>query len=88
VDPAQPIARLLVMRRASSGRGGLLGALQTDYEPLLHALGPVTANDIERLRERLALAADPRDMLAARNFLTKVLDVSQHHCLTGLLSTP
>jgi hypothetical protein len=51
-------------------------ALQTGYEPLLHALGPVTANDIKCLCDRLA-AADPRDVLAAREFLMEVLAVGR-----------
>jgi hypothetical protein len=52
-------------------------ALQTGYEPLLHALGPVTANDIECLCDRLEAAADPRDVLAACDFLMKVLAVGR-----------
>jgi hypothetical protein len=43
--------------------------LQSGYEPLLRSLGPVTARDIERLRDRLTLAGDPRDILAARDSL-------------------
>jgi hypothetical protein len=51
-------------------------ALQTGYEPLLHALGRVTAGDIERLRDRLALAADSRDILAARGSLKQLLGIA------------
>jgi hypothetical protein len=50
-------------------------AMQTGYEPLLHALGPVTTKDIERLRDRLALAADPRDALAACDSLKQLLGI-------------
>ena len=52
-------------------------ALQSGYEPLLRALGPVTARDIDRLRERLTLAADTRDLLAARDSLKHLLGISQ-----------
>ncbi len=51
-------------------------AMQTGYEPLLHALGPVIAEDIERLRDHLALAADPRDALSARDLLKQLLGIS------------
>ncbi len=51
-------------------------ALQTGYERLIAAIGPVTAADIERLRQRLFLAADRRDILAARAFLTQVLTIT------------
>jgi hypothetical protein len=51
-------------------------AMQTGYEPLLHALGTVTAKDVERLYDRLALAADPRDALAARDSLKRLLGIS------------
>jgi hypothetical protein len=47
-------------------------ALQTGYESLLHALGTVTANDIECLSERLALTADRRDILAASHSLRQL----------------
>ena len=51
-------------------------ALQTGYESLIPAIGAVTTSDIERLRQRLFLIADPRDILAAREFLMQVLPVS------------
>jgi hypothetical protein len=51
-------------------------ALQTGYEPLLHALGPVTVRDIECLRDRLALAADPRDVIAAHDSLKQILVIA------------
>jgi hypothetical protein len=47
-------------------------ALQAGYEPLLRAIGPVTASEIEPVRERLILAADPRDVLAASDSLKQV----------------
>jgi hypothetical protein len=48
-------------------------ALQSGYEPLLRRLGPVTAQDIERLAQRFILAGDARDVLAARDTLTRLL---------------
>jgi len=51
-------------------------ALQTGYEQLIGAIGAVTVTDIERLRQRLFLTADPRDILAARAFLTQVLIIT------------
>ena len=50
-------------------------ALQAGYEPLLRALGPVTAQDIDQLRDRLAPAADARDLLAARDSLKQLLGI-------------
>ena len=44
-------------------------ALQAGYEPLIRQLGSVTAQDVERLHARLALAGDPRDLLAVRDSL-------------------
>jgi hypothetical protein len=48
-------------------------ALQSGYEPLLRALGAVTAQDIDHLKDRLTLAADARDLLAARDSLKQLL---------------
>jgi hypothetical protein len=48
-------------------------ALQCGYEPLLKRLGTVTAQDIDRLAQRLQLAGDARDVLAARDTLTSLL---------------
>jgi len=48
-------------------------ALQSGYEPLLRAAGAGTARDIDRLHDRLALAGDPRDILAARDSLKKLI---------------
>ena len=52
-------------------------ALQSGYEPLIRAAGTVTGRDIERLHTRLLLAADARDLLAARDSLKLLLDLSQ-----------
>jgi hypothetical protein len=52
-------------------------ALQSGYEPLLRALGPVTAGEIDQLRGRLALAADARDLLAARDSLKHLLGIQR-----------
>jgi hypothetical protein len=48
-------------------------ALQTGYEPLLKRIGRVTPEDIERLSRRQSLAGDARDVLAARDSLTRLL---------------
>jgi hypothetical protein len=50
-------------------------ALQSGYEPLMRASGPVTAQDIDQLRDRLTLAADARDLLAARDSLKQLLGI-------------
>jgi hypothetical protein len=52
-------------------------ALQSGYEPLIRAAGAVTAGDIERLHDCLALAGDARDVLAARDSLKQLLGFSQ-----------
>ena len=48
-------------------------ALQSGYESLLRQLGRVTVQDIDRLVNRLTLAGDTRDVLAARDSLTRLL---------------
>jgi hypothetical protein len=48
-------------------------ALQAGYERLLGCVGRVTAQDIERMSERHALAGDARDVLAARDSLIRLL---------------
>jgi len=50
-------------------------ALQCGYEELIRAVGPVSVRDIEQLRERLTMAGDARDVLAARDSVTQLLDV-------------
>ena len=54
-------------------------ALQFRYESLLGSLGPVTARDVETLRNRLALASDTRDVLDARDSLKQLLGVRLLH---------
>lgn len=49
-------------------------ALQSGYEPLLKRLGPVTPRDIDRMGQRLSLAGDPRDVLAAHDSLLTLLN--------------
>jgi hypothetical protein len=51
-------------------------ALQSGYEPLIRALGPVTAQDIDQLHVRLIPAGDARDRLAARDSLKQLLGLS------------
>jgi hypothetical protein len=48
-------------------------ALQSGYEQLMGAIGPVTARDLKTLRERLTLAADARDVLKAHDSLKRLL---------------
>jgi hypothetical protein len=48
-------------------------ALQCGYEPLIHQIGTATRSDIEYIRERLTLAGDARDILAARDSLRQLL---------------
>jgi hypothetical protein len=51
-------------------------ALQSGYESLIREVGSVTSQDVERLHHRLMVAADTRDILAARNSLRNVLGPS------------
>ena len=55
-------------------------ALQCGYEILIRAAGTVTAEEIERLRDRLNLTGDARDILAARDSLNQLLGI---HPLDG-----
>ena len=50
-------------------------ALQSGYEQLIRAVGTVTAWQIDQLRERLTLAGDTRDLLAARDSLQQFLGI-------------
>ena len=50
-------------------------ALQSGYKQLIPAVGAVTALHIEQLRERLTLAGDTRDLLAARDSLKQLLGI-------------
>jgi hypothetical protein len=65
--------RMLAPRSGDAAGAHTSYALQADYESLLHAIGPVTPYEIERLCERLILAADPRDVLAASDSLKQLL---------------
>jgi hypothetical protein len=51
-------------------------ALQTGYEPLLRRVGRVSIQDIERLAERYTLRGDPKDVLNARDSLSRLLGLS------------
>ncbi len=48
-------------------------ALQAGYETLIGLVGTVTSQEFERLHAHLALAGDPRDILAARDSLVELL---------------
>jgi hypothetical protein len=52
-------------------------ALQSGYEPLIRAVGRVSGHDIELISQRHAMAADARDLLAARDSLKGLLGLSQ-----------
>jgi hypothetical protein len=46
-------------------------ALQFGYDQLIRSLGPVTARDLEVLKERLMMAGDARDVLASTARLSR-----------------
>jgi hypothetical protein len=48
-------------------------ALQSGYEPLLQRIGRVSARDLDQLANRFLLVGDSRDVLAARDSLTRLL---------------
>jgi hypothetical protein len=50
-------------------------ALQSGHELLIRSAGAVTTRDVEHLHDRLTLAGDPRDVLAAPNWrlMTRLL---------------
>ena len=50
-------------------------ALQCGYEGLIRSVGSVSILEIEKLRERLMLAGDVRDVLAARDSLMQLFGV-------------
>jgi hypothetical protein len=86
VSPLEKLFRLEIefhrrLRAAVPGTfdaGGLHAsfALQTCYERLIGSVGAVTAADIDRVRQRLFLTSDPRDVLAARGFLLQLLNIN------------
>jgi hypothetical protein len=48
-------------------------ALQSGYERLLGEVGRVAERDLEAVLERFLLVSDPRDVLAARNAIRRLL---------------
>ena len=50
-------------------------ALQAGYEGLIPAVGVVSVRDIDKLRERLVLRGDPRDVLRARDSMIRILGI-------------
>jgi hypothetical protein len=48
-------------------------ALQSGYEQLLRQIGRITGRDLEMVLERFLLAADPRDVLAARDSIQRLV---------------
>ena len=55
-------------------------ALQTGYEQLIQAVGPVTAPQIDQLHERFRSAGDTRDLLAAGASVKQLLGIQQLRC--------
>jgi hypothetical protein len=72
--------RLRTLAPGTADTGGLHTsyALQAGYEQYIAAIGPVTARDVESLRERLTMGGDTRDILAARDSLKQLLGLSPH----------
>ena len=52
-------------------------ALQAGYEPLIFALGPVSATDLEQLQTRLLMTADTQDVLAAGDSVRQLLGIRE-----------
>jgi hypothetical protein len=50
-------------------------ALQNGYEPLLRAARGATGRNVEAVRARHGLSGDPRDVLAARDSVKRLLGV-------------
>jgi hypothetical protein len=48
-------------------------AIQFGYDGLIRSLGSVTVRDLETLKERLTMAGDTRDVLAARDSVRQLL---------------
>ena len=89
MSPLEKLFRLEIEfhRRLRTAAPGLIDAgslhtsyaLQTGYELLLSTLRLADAADIEEIRERLLPTADSRDLLAACDSVTQLLDLFQHH---------
>jgi len=85
VSPLEKLFRLEIEfhRRLRTAAPGTIDASslhtnyapQTGYEQLFRAIGTVSAQDIETLRERFALAGDARDLLTARDSLKQLLGI-------------
>ena len=68
--------RMQVLGTADAGALHTSYALQSGYEPLIRAAGRVTGRDIDLIGQRYAMAADARDLLAARDSLKQLLGLS------------
>jgi hypothetical protein len=75
LDPLPRRLRTLAPGTAEASSVHASYALQSGYgyEPLIRSLGPIAAQGVEILRERLTLAGDTRDILAARDSLKQLL---------------
>jgi hypothetical protein len=66
------------LRDAAEGQGNAAAvhtsfALQHGYEALMRAAAGTTAHEVDVMKERLTLAGDPRDTLAARDSVKQLL---------------
>jgi hypothetical protein len=50
-------------------------ALEFGYDPLIRSVGHVTGRDLTLMKERMALAGDTRDVLAACNTLKQLFGI-------------
>jgi hypothetical protein len=48
-------------------------AIQFGYDRLIRSVGPATVRDLETLKERLMMAGDAQDVLAARDSVRQLL---------------
>lgn len=53
-------------------------ALQAGYEPLLAATDRMTGTELKTLKDKMLMAGDARDVLAASDLLHHLLGVSLH----------
>lgn len=52
-------------------------ALQAGYEPLLAATGRMTGPELKALKDRMLMAGDARDVMAASDSLRNLLGIPQ-----------
>jgi hypothetical protein len=72
---SHPRFREATEQRANAAAVHASFALQHGCERLMRAAAGTTAHQVEAMKERLALAGDPRDVLAARDSVRPLLRV-------------